>query len=95
MILVQYDFNGSPRVLLDRYDRAREQVIKEARQRGVNVIAHICLARGDDGMRIYDVFESEDDFRCFIDHDDFRAAMVKYGMQQPQVKITPIHRFGW
>lgn len=57
-------------------------------------LSHVAV-RSEDGVVIYDVWESEAVLGDFAQNPRFRAVLQEAGLSEPEVEVTPVDRFDW
>ncbi len=90
-VLAVYRIKGDPDELLEKFD----QVVPEIENLVNGVPAVHVTARTDDGIVIYDVWDSEGDIEEFTSNPGFRDAIERVNLPQPEVAVYEVHRIGW
>ena len=90
-VLAIFDVKGDTDALLVSYDKAMPRIVETAPAKPV---AHVC-APTDDGIRVIDVWQSEEILQDFVQNPQFQAAIAEAGLPAPEVHVLPVHRVGW
>jgi hypothetical protein len=85
------DQRGDSKDLLVRYDKVAPLVQAGGPQPGH--IAHYCLET-DYGIRVVNVYETEQQLRAAYDRKDFREALKKGGIEYQEPTIWRVHNYG-
>lgn len=90
-VLAIYTLKGETADLLRRYEAAMPAIVATAPS---SPAAHVCTP-SDDGLRIYDVWESPRALEDFAANPAFTKAITEAGLPAPEVEVVPVHRFNW
>lgn len=90
-VLAIFDVHGDTEELLNSYEKAMPTIVETAPAKPVS---HVC-ARTDSGIRIFDVWQSEEVLQDFVQNPRFQAAITEAGLPQPDVTVLSVHRTGW
>lgn len=90
-VLAIFTVKGDTTDLPRRYDNAMPAIVASAPSKP---LAHTCTP-SDDGIRIYDVWESPQALEDFAGNPRFRQAIADAGLPEPEVHVLPVHRFNW
>jgi hypothetical protein len=93
-VLAVFTVKGDTDELLAAYDRAIPAIQSGADEYGAPLV-HVC-APTDDGIRIVDVWESDEALQRFVEHPGFRRALADARLKEPDaVEVYPVHASGW
>jgi hypothetical protein len=84
------DQRGDSKELLGRYDRVAQVVLGMGPQPGH--IAHYCLET-DYGIRVVNIFETEQQLRTFYARPEFRQALEEGGVQFQEPTVWRVHNY--
>jgi hypothetical protein len=90
-VMAVFDVLGPTEDLLERYEKAMPRIIEVAPG---TPLTHICVPV-EGGIRVVDVWESEELLQAFAGDPRFREAIHEAGLPDPQVQVFPVHRLGW
>ncbi len=90
-VIAVYRIKGDSDDLLQKFDQAIPEIENVAH--GVPTV-HV-TARTDEGIVIYDVWDTEGDIETFTSNPGFRDAIEKVNLPQPEVAVYEVHRVGW
>ena len=80
-----------PGITLDQYDEAREKVHWED-QLPDGAIFH-CASHDGEGMRIFDLWESPEQFQAFVESRLMPVIVGEMGIEtEPEVTLCEVHR---
>jgi hypothetical protein len=82
------DYHGDTKDLLARYDKVSPKVFALGPQPGH--IAHYCLET-DYGMRVVNIFETEEQTRAFYERPAFRSTLEEGGIEYHAPVIWRVH----
>lgn len=82
------DIKGDSKELLAKYDRA--QPLMRERGPAPGLLAHTCVVLPD-GMRIANVWESEEQLWAGFDNPQFREMLRSVGLEPVRPTVYPIH----
>jgi hypothetical protein len=84
------DYRGDTKDTLALYDKVSPAVFALGPQPGH--IAHYCLET-DYGMRVVNIFETEQQLRAFYQRPEFRSALEDGGVEYHDPTIMPVHNY--
>jgi heme-degrading monooxygenase HmoA len=84
------DRQGDNAALLDRYDKVMPVVLGLGPQPGH--IAHYCIET-DSGIRIVNIFDTEDHLRAFFARPEFRKALEDGGVSWQDPVVWRVHSY--
>jgi quinol monooxygenase YgiN len=90
-VIAVFRVKGDPDELLAKFEQAIPEIEDSAH--GVPQV-HV-TARTDDGIVIYDVWDSHGDIAQFTENPDFQKAIEAVDLPQPEVAVYEVHRIGW
>ncbi len=90
-VLAIFTVEGDPVELQKRYDAAMPRIVEVSPGKP---LSHVCT-RFDGGLKIFDVWESEELFGDFAGNPRFQEAVAEAGLPAPKVDVLPVHRFNW
>jgi hypothetical protein len=82
-----------PAITTDDYDKARE-VVGWERDPAPGAVNHIAWFENGGGLRVVDVWDSEDDFQRFVEErlmPGLAQAGILEGKGEPEVSFAPLH----
>jgi len=84
------EIKGDPKQLLAQYDKAREVIEKAPPPPGL--LIHTCVELPD-GMRIANVWESEEQLWAGFNNPQFQSAVRNAGMEPVKPTVLRVHNF--
>jgi hypothetical protein len=90
-VLAVFTVRGDTDELLARYDKLMAELPGRT---PTHPLAHAAIPAAE-GMRVYDVWESEAALGDFAQNPVFRQLLAEVGLPEPEVDVRPVHRFGW
>lgn len=90
-VLAIFTVEGDPTDLQARYDAAMPRIVAVSPGKP---LSHVCTTF-DGGLKIFDVWESEEQLGDFAGNPRFQEAIVEAGLPAPSVDVLPVHRFNW
>src|SRR5215212_5874733 len=91
VVLATFDVKGDTDELLERYDAALPRIIDVS---PAKPLSHIAIP-SDEGIKIFEVWESEEMLGDFAQNPRFHQVLQETGLPEPEVEVTPAHRFNW
>jgi hypothetical protein len=90
-VLATYTVKGNTEELLERYDAAMPQIVEISAEKP---LSHVAVP-SNGGIKIFDVWESERALGDFAQNPRFHEVLQDAGLPEPEVEVTPVHRFNW
>lgn len=90
-VLATFTVKGDTEKLLGRLDAAMPRIVEISPGKP---LSHVAVP-SDEGIKIFDVWESERVLGDFAQNPDFHRILQEVGMPEPEVEVTPVHRFNW
>ena len=84
------DQHGDSKDLLARYDKIGQTLLAQGARPGQ--IAHYCMET-DYGIRVVNVYETEEQLRAAYDRPEFRQALKDGGVQYHDPTIWRVHNY--
>ena len=84
------DLHGDTKELLGRYEVAAQEIVAAGGQRGL--LAHYCLET-DDGIRVMNIYETEEEVHAAYDRPAFQQALKDAGFVASAPTIMPVHNY--
>ena len=91
-VLAAFTVKRDTEELLGRLDAATMPRIIEASPG--KPLSHVAVP-SDEGIKIFDVWESEKVLGDFAQNPDFHRILQEAGLPEPEVEVVPVHRFNW
>jgi hypothetical protein len=90
-VLATFTVKGDTEELLERYDAAMPRIMEVSAGKP---LSHVAIP-SDEGMKIFDVWESEKALGEFAQNPRFHQVLQEVGLPEPEVEVSPVHRFTW
>ena len=90
-VLAIFTVEGDPADLQRRYDAAISRIIETS---PATPLSHVCTTF-EGGLKIFDVWESQEQLGDFAGNPRFREAIGQAGLPEPAVEVLAVHRFNW
>lgn len=90
-VLATFTVKGNTEELLERYDDAIPRIVEIYPDKP---LSHVAVP-SDGGIKIFDVWESEKALGDFAQNPRFQEVLRDVGLPEPEVEVTPVHRFNW
>ncbi len=90
-VLATFTVKGDTEELLGRLDAAMPRIVEVSPGKP---LSHVAVPSAE-GIKIFDVWESEKMLGDFAQSPDFHQILQEVGMPEPEVEVTPVHRFNW
>lgn len=91
VVMATFTVKGNTEELLERYDAAMPRIMDVSPGKP---LSHTAVPY-DGGIKIFDVWESEKAFGDFAQNPRFHEVLQDVGLPEPEVEMTPVHRFNW
>lgn len=82
---------GDSKELLAKYDKVAAKLQREQRP-PAGLISHYCMET-DNGIRVVNCYETENQLRAHYDNPEFQEALKQAGMKHQPPQILRVHKY--